>query len=101
MQPTGQPGREGEQLIVEKDKAERAEADRAKERIEGLLKVDLLGLEVGYGLIRYVDTNRRGFSESDQIDSPPDCPGSGPGRSSVHITIIFSWAKPIHPAQRC
>ncbi len=50
----------GEQLVADKDKAERAEAERPKERIEGLLKVDLLGLEVGYGLIRYVDTGQGG-----------------------------------------
>jgi len=52
--------RHGEQQIVDRDKAERAEADKPKERIEGLLKVDLLGLEVGYGLIRYVDANQGG-----------------------------------------
>ncbi len=52
--------RTGEQLIVERDKAERAEAEKPKERIEGLLKVDLLGIEVGYGLIRYVDANQGG-----------------------------------------
>jgi flagellar biosynthesis protein FlhA len=52
--------RRGEQLVVERDKAERAEAEKPKERIEGLLKVDLLGIEVGYGLIRYVDANQGG-----------------------------------------
>jgi flagellar biosynthesis protein FlhA len=52
--------RDTERLIVEKDMAERAEAERPKEKIESLLKVDLLGIEVGYGLIRYVDANQGG-----------------------------------------
>jgi flagellar biosynthesis protein FlhA len=52
--------REGERLMLEKTKAEKAEAERPKERIEALLKVDLLGLEVGYGLIRLVDANQGG-----------------------------------------
>jgi flagellar biosynthesis protein FlhA len=51
---------ESEQLIVDKEKAEKAEADKPKERIERLLKVDPLGLEVGYALIRYVDANQGG-----------------------------------------
>ncbi len=49
-----------EQIQVERDKAQKAEAERPKEKIEGLLKVDLLGLEVGYGLIRYVDASQGG-----------------------------------------
>ncbi len=49
-----------EQMLVEQTRAERAEADKPKERIEGLLKVDLLGLEVGYGLIRLVDASQGG-----------------------------------------
>ena len=52
--------RESEQLIVDKERAEKAEADKPKERIERLLKVDPLGLEVGYALIRYVDANQGG-----------------------------------------
>ena len=52
--------RESEQLIVDRERAEKAEADRPKERIERLLKVDPLGLEVGYALIRYVDANQGG-----------------------------------------
>ncbi|MBZ5495438.1 MAG: flagellar biosynthesis protein FlhA [Acidobacteriia bacterium] len=52
--------RDGEQLIFDKEKAEKAEADKPKERIERLLKVDPLGLEVGYALIRYVDANQGG-----------------------------------------
>ncbi len=51
---------DSEQLIVDREKAEKAEADRPKERIERLLKVDPLGLEVGYALIRYVDANQGG-----------------------------------------
>jgi flagellar biosynthesis protein FlhA len=52
--------REGERVLAEKDKADRAEAERPKEKIESLLKVDLLGLEVGYGLIRLVDASQGG-----------------------------------------
>jgi flagellar biosynthesis protein FlhA len=52
--------RESEQVIVDKERAEKAEADKPKERIERLLKVDPLGLEVGYALIRYVDANQGG-----------------------------------------
>jgi flagellar biosynthesis protein FlhA len=51
---------ESEQLIVDRERAEKAEADKPKERIERLLKVDPLGLEVGYALIRYVDANQGG-----------------------------------------
>jgi flagellar biosynthesis protein FlhA len=49
-----------ELMIVQRDKEQKAEADRPKEKIEGLLKVDLLGLEVGYGLIRFVDASQGG-----------------------------------------
>ncbi len=52
--------RERERVVVEKALAEKAEAERPKEKIEGLLRVDPLGLEVGYGLIRYVDPNQGG-----------------------------------------
>jgi len=49
-----------EQLALDKSKAEKAEADKPKDKIEGLLKVDLLGIEMGYGLIRYVDASQGG-----------------------------------------
>ncbi len=52
--------RENERLALERVKAERAEAERPKDKIEGLLKVDLLGIEMGYGLIRYVDASQGG-----------------------------------------
>jgi flagellar biosynthesis protein FlhA len=52
--------RAGEQLLIEKEKAEKAEAEKPKERVERLLKVDPLGVEVGYGLIRYVDASQGG-----------------------------------------
>ncbi|MGD0308308.1 MAG: flagellar biosynthesis protein FlhA [Acidobacteriota bacterium] len=52
--------RDNEQVIVNKEIADKAEADKPKERIERLLKVDPLGLEVGYALIRYVDANQGG-----------------------------------------
>ncbi|MBP1596041.1 MAG: flhA [Acidobacteria bacterium] len=48
------------QLILDRENAEKAEAEKPKERIERLLKVDPLGLEVGYALIRYVDANQGG-----------------------------------------
>jgi flagellar biosynthesis protein FlhA len=51
---------EYEKLAVEKAKLEKAEAEKPKEKIEGLLKVDLLGIEMGYGLIRYVDASQGG-----------------------------------------
>jgi flagellar biosynthesis protein FlhA len=49
-----------ETLVLERAKAEKAEAEKPKDKIEGLLKVDLLGIEMGYGLIRYVDANQGG-----------------------------------------
>jgi len=52
--------RAGERLLLEKTRAEKAEADKPKDKIEGLLKVDLLGIEMGYGLIRYVDASQGG-----------------------------------------
>ncbi len=52
--------RASEQVIFDKERAERAEADKPKERIERLLKVDPLGLEVGYALIRFIDVNQGG-----------------------------------------
>jgi flagellar biosynthesis protein FlhA len=51
---------EGEKLVLERSKADKAEAEKPKDKIEGLLKVDLLGIEMGYGLIRYVDANQGG-----------------------------------------
>jgi len=49
-----------EDLLADKARAAKAEAERPKEKVEGLLKVDLLGLEVGYSLIRYVDASQGG-----------------------------------------
>ncbi len=51
---------ENERLLLERAKAEKAEAEKPKDKIEGLLKVDLLGIEMGYGLIRYVDASQGG-----------------------------------------
>jgi flagellar biosynthesis protein FlhA len=51
---------EGEKLAFERARIEKAEAEKPKDRIEGLLKVDLLGIEMGYGLIRYVDASQGG-----------------------------------------
>ncbi len=51
---------QSEQLALERAKAEKTEAEKPKDRIEGLLKVDLLGIEMGYGLIRYVDASQGG-----------------------------------------
>lgn len=51
---------QNEKMLLEKAKAEKAEAERPKEKIEQLLKVDLIGIEMGYGLIRYVDANQGG-----------------------------------------
>jgi flagellar biosynthesis protein FlhA len=52
--------RDNENLILERAKAEKAEAEKPKDKIEGLLKVDLLGIQMGYGLIRYVDASQGG-----------------------------------------
>jgi flagellar biosynthesis protein FlhA len=49
-----------ETLAREKAKSEKDAAEKPKDRIEGLLKVDLLGIEMGYGLIRYVDASQGG-----------------------------------------
>ncbi|MBN2319528.1 MAG: flagellar biosynthesis protein FlhA [Acidobacteria bacterium] len=49
-----------ETLVLEKAKSEKDAAEKPKDRIEGLLKVDLLGIEMGYGLIRYVDASQGG-----------------------------------------
>ena len=51
---------EVEKLSLERTKAEKAEAEKPKDKIESLLKVDLLGIEMGYGLIRYVDASQGG-----------------------------------------
>ncbi len=55
-----QKARKTEKLLLERTKAEKAEAEKPKDKIEGLLKVDLLGIEMGYGLIRYVDASQGG-----------------------------------------
>jgi flagellar biosynthesis protein FlhA len=52
--------RDSEQAVLDKERAEKAEAEKPKERVERLLRVDLLGLEVGYALIRYVDAHQGG-----------------------------------------
>jgi flagellar biosynthesis protein FlhA len=49
-----------ERLALERVKAEKAEAEKPKDKVEGLLKIDLLGIEMGYGLIRYVDASQGG-----------------------------------------
>jgi flagellar biosynthesis protein FlhA len=49
-----------EKLMIDKTMADKVEAEKPKERIEGLLKVDLLAIEMGYGLIRYVDASQGG-----------------------------------------
>ncbi len=49
-----------EMQVLEQVKTAKAEAEKPKEKIEGLLKVDLLGIEMGYGLIRYVDASQGG-----------------------------------------
>jgi flagellar biosynthesis protein FlhA len=59
---------QSEKLMLERAKAEKAEAEKPKDKIEGLLKVDLLGIEMGYGLIRYVDA-RQGGDFLDRIKS--------------------------------
>jgi flagellar biosynthesis protein FlhA len=51
---------QSEKLILQRAKTEKAEAEKPKDKIEGLLKVDLLGIEMGYGLIRYVDASQGG-----------------------------------------
>jgi flagellar biosynthesis protein FlhA len=53
-------GRISENAALERVKTEKAEAEKPKDKIEGLLKVDLLGIEMGYGLIRYVDASQGG-----------------------------------------
>ena len=49
-----------QQLALIKAQADRAEAEKPRDRIEGLLKVDMLAIEMGYGLIRYVDASQGG-----------------------------------------
>ena len=52
--------RDSEQAVIAREQAEKAEADKPKERLERLLRVDPLGFEVGYNLIRYVDASQGG-----------------------------------------
>ncbi|MDR0843322.1 MAG: flagellar biosynthesis protein FlhA [Acidobacteriota bacterium] len=49
-----------QQLVLTREQAERADAEKPREKIEGLLKVDMLAIEMGYGLIRYVDASQGG-----------------------------------------
>ncbi len=51
---------QSEKLLLERARTEKAEAEKPKEKVEGLLRVDLLGIEMGYGLIRYVDASQGG-----------------------------------------
>jgi flagellar biosynthesis protein FlhA len=46
--------------LVEKEKIEQSRKSLPAEKIESLLKVDTLTVEVGYGLIRLVDSNQGG-----------------------------------------
>src|SRR5208282_3438078 len=53
----------GETRTKEKAQAEskdKGKTDAGPEKVEGLLKVDPLGLEVGYGLIPLLDANQGG-----------------------------------------
>ena len=52
--------RDEQQLAIAQAQAEKAEAERPRDKIEGLLKVDMLAIEMGYGLIRYVDASQGG-----------------------------------------
>lgn len=52
--------RESKQAKQKKVKKEAAQAEVAQERTEDLLKVDALGLEIGYGLIGLVDAKQGG-----------------------------------------
>ena len=49
-----------QQLALMQAQAEKAEAERPRDKIEVLLKVDMLAIEMGYGLIRYVDASQGG-----------------------------------------
>jgi flagellar biosynthesis protein FlhA len=46
--------------VIEKEEVEKKELPPPPEKIEALLKVDLLGLEIGYSLIQLVDTGQGG-----------------------------------------
>jgi flagellar biosynthesis protein FlhA len=52
--------KEEQQLALVKAQAEKAEVEKPRDKIEGLLKVDMLAIEMGYGLIRYVDASQGG-----------------------------------------
>jgi len=49
-----------QQMALAKVQAEKTEAEKPRDKIEGLLKVDMLAIEMGYGLIRYVDASQGG-----------------------------------------
>ena len=49
-----------QRMALARVQAEKAEAERPRDKIEGLLKVDMLAIEMGYGLIRYVDASQGG-----------------------------------------
>ena len=49
-----------QQLELIRVQAEKQEVEKPRDKIEGLLKVDMLAIEMGYGLIRYVDASQGG-----------------------------------------
>jgi flagellar biosynthesis protein FlhA len=51
---------QNDQLVFAKAESDKVEAEKPKDKIEGLLNVDMLALEMGYGLIRYVDASQGG-----------------------------------------
>lgn len=51
---------QNDQLVFAKAEADKVEEEKPKDKIEGLLNVDMLALEMGYGLIRYVDASQGG-----------------------------------------
>jgi flagellar biosynthesis protein FlhA len=50
----------GDQVRVQRDKASQAQKAIPPEKIESLLKLDPLGIEIGYGIISLVDINQGG-----------------------------------------
>lgn len=52
--------REKEQLLAQKEKEEKDKLKPSPEKLENLLPIDILELEVGYGLINIVDAEQNG-----------------------------------------
>jgi len=52
--------KEEQTVMMVKSQMEKKEAEKPKDQVEGLLKVDMLAIEMGYGLIRYVDASQGG-----------------------------------------